>query len=372
MKKLFLICFVFVIAGFQPVSNAVERCAICQKELTGQYYTFESDNETLKICKECVTNLGKCKLCGVPVKYTNKNTPDVLCQKCRLKAKRCSVCGDLLLGTYFSDKTNHYYCKKCYDNADRCAMCDNILRPGEWSYHNGQKVCNTCIRERPRCHVCGQIIAGRYSVYTGFKGKYCLDCVHNTPTCISCMCPCGPDPVVLPNGNKLCRDCAASAIITKHQLEPIVKEVAGYLDRNLMIRINTPIDFMMVDVVDYMNASDQYRESGRFIRFNNDFTIKILAGLSRALCIETVAHELAHAWQAENCPFLPSDELVEGFAQWVAGKTLEGFGYNELTKRLDSREDVYGRGYKLLVKMEETRGFAGVFRKLKELGNPPE
>lgn len=371
MKKLFTVFMLLIIIG-SGVSRAVDRCEICRKELTGQYYTYEKDGHSIKICQECVNVLGRCKMCGIPVRNTRKNDPNVLCRTCKLNAKKCSICGSTIIGRYYSDNKNHFYCETCYAEADRCALCKNILHPGEWSYTDGKKICNTCLRDRPRCKACGKIISSKYSQYTGFDGTFCPDCVQNSPTCISCMCPCGPDPVRLANGNAICRDCYASAIQSKRQLESIVSEVARYMERNLLMRIETPIDFKMVDFVDYSKNSGQYRESGRFIRIGNDYSIKILTGLSRPLCIETVAHELAHAWQAENCPFLPSDELIEGFAQWVAGKTLAGFGHHELIKRLDSRVDVYGRGFRRINEMEKSKGFSGVFRELIRLGNPPK
>jgi len=143
------------------------------------------------------------------------------------------------------------------------------------------------------------------------------------------------------------------------------------MERNLLMNVKTPIAFKLVDTVDYDRFSEHYRESGRFIQINDDFTIKILMGLSRPLSIETVAHELAHAWQAENCPHLPSDEYVEGFAQWIAGKVLRGFGYYELLDRLDYRDDVYGRGYRKILEIEREKGFSGVFQEMIRIGNPP-
>ncbi len=153
----------------------------------------------------------------------------------------------------------------------------------------------------------------------------------------------------------------------------MIDDVTRYLERNILMRIEHEIAFQFVDSTgDRTGNDDLYRESGRFIRLGDDYTVKIIIGLSKAICIETVAHELAHAWQAEHCPNLRGDELVEGFAQWIAGRVLTGMGYTDLVQRLDYRDDVYGRGYRLLIKMEERHGFSGTFRELERMGKSPE
>ncbi len=225
----------------------------------------------------------------------------------------------------------------------------------------------------PRCEGCDRLVSGRYSVYKGFDGVFCEPCVRDTPVCLSCLRPCGLHPHRLANGNRICRECAKTAIDEKHELDGVIREVTRYLERNLLMRIEHEIAFQFVDSTGDRTRNDEhYRESGRFIRFGDDFTVKIIIGLSRAICIETVAHELAHAWQAESCPKLKGDEIVEGFAQWVASRVLTGMGYTDLIQRLDYRDDVYGRGYRLLTGMEARHGFSGIFRELERMGKSPE
>ena len=238
--------------------------------------------------------------------------------------------------------------------------------------HNGRQVCKDCLKTCDRCNGCGELITGRFSIYRGFEGKYCDTCVRDTPACISCLRPCGPDPIRLDNGSFVCAECAVSAVTGKYQLQQIIDTVKQYLERNLLMIIDHSIDFKLVDSIGQPSDREtHYRESGRFVRLGDEFTIKVLKGLSRPICLETVAHELAHAWQAENWPHLPGDELVEGFAQWIAAKVLSGMGYDDLVERLHYREDVYGRGYRRVSEIERQHGFSGVFRELERLGLPP-
>ncbi|MBN1297545.1 hypothetical protein JXA80_12240 [bacterium] len=374
VRKLILVMliwsWVFDVAAAQ--ADASKRCEMCGAEIEGVYYTFQKDGTTVIVCSECTQSLARCEMCGIPVRNTRSGQTGVFCHSCLLKAKKCAVCGRPLAGKYYADNHNRVYCPECYQNADRCAVCNDILRPGEWRRINNQLVCDTCARIQPRCHGCGAIIVGPVSSYIGYDGEsFCQQCVKNSPSCISCLRPCGPHPVRMKNGNCLCRDCATTAIRDANQLESIVTQVARHLETGLLMTINHHVSFKLVDIIDYDRASNQYRESGRFIQVGDDFTVKILLGLSRPLCIETVAHELAHAWQAENCPHLPNDELIEGFAQWVAAHTLSRFGYRSLIDRLGEREDVYGRGYRRMIEMERSLGFNGVFRELIRLGNPP-
>lgn len=365
MKKLLiplLLCLLFSYAA------ASESCDICGREIKEKYFIFRVETRDYTVCSYCADNLGRCMLCGMPVSGTRKTDTGVLCRDCRLRAEKCDVCGATITGRYFTNEKGRIFCPECHESAPRCAFCNDILLPGEWSHKDGENVCHACLKDRPRCAGCNRLIKGQYSVYTGFDGVYCESCKDSTPACISCLRPCGPNPIKLKNGHTLCTDCSKTAVSDQHNLRSIIVEVSGYMERNLLMSIRTDIEFKMVDSVGQSRKPDHYREAGRFIRYGDEFTIEILKGLSRPICIETVAHECAHAWQSENWPSLYDYELVEGFAQWIAGRVLTGMGYPEMVERLHHRDDIYGRGYRRLMVLEEKRGFSGVFRYLEKYG----
>jgi hypothetical protein len=365
------IAALFVILVVCVSTMASDGCDLCQKKLHNRYYVFRSGSTEMIICPECHHSVDQCYACGLPVAGTQKSDQDVICRTCENSAERCDACGNVLTRVYFKNSRGKLFCSNCNDSANRCLLCDSILVPGEWSYDSGRMICQNCLNNRPRCAGCNDFISGSYSTFKGFDGQFCTSCVEETPSCTSCLRPTGNRPVRLRNGNSLCRECAASAVRDSTELEKIIHEVSRYMERNLLMSIETHVKFELVDDIGRSIRSDHYRESGRFVRRGDDFTIKILRGLSRPISIETVAHELAHAWQAENGPHLTGDELIEGFAQWVAEKVLIGMGYSQLVVRLHYRDDVYGRGYKRLKDMEQRLGFAGVFREIKRLGQSP-
>lgn len=361
-----------VITIFSIVSAVVakaEQCCICRKDITGKFFIYKLHDGDCPVCLDCKENLGACVRCGLPVPGTSKSQTDILCSSCRLSAEKCQVCGDVIIGMYYTNEANRIFCSKCFESAARCEICDTILLPGEWSYSDNQKICHHCLKTTPRCVGCNQLIKGQYSVYSGFEGVCCDRCQNETPACLSCLRPCGPSPVKLDNGQVICRDCSKTAILDRSNFHSIIVEVSKDIERNLLMTVVSDIEFKLADRFDTSREAEGYRELGQFIRTGNDFSIEILKGLSRPICLETVAHELAHAWQYENHPHLKDQELVEGFAQWVAGKVLEHKGYSDLIVRLHLRDDVYGRGYRRLKEWERLYGISGVFQQLKKHGS---
>ena len=346
-----------------------ETCHICQKTITGKFYIYQVNSGDRAVCSDCKENLGSCIKCGLPVLGSRKAQSNILCSSCRLNAEKCHVCGEVVIGTYYTNEANRIFCSKCFESAARCDFCDTILLPGEWSYSDNRKICHTCLKTAPLCMGCNQLFKGQYSVYSGFEGVYCDNCQTNTPACLSCLRPCGPRPVRLSNGQVICRDCSKTAILDRNSYRSIIVEVSKCMEQTLLMTIVSDIQFSLVDQFDSSNYADGYRELGQFIRTGNDFSIEVLKGLSRPICLETVAHELAHAWQYENHPLLKDKELVEGFAQWVADNVLEHKGYSDLIVRLHQRDDVYGRGYRRLKEWERLYGVSGVFQQLKKHGS---
>jgi len=105
--------------------------------------------------------------------------------------------------------------------------------------------------------------------------------------------------------------------------------------------------------------------NGLFYRKGDDYYIYVLYGLREKDFISVFAHELSHAWQAENCP----DDLLledqEGFCQWVAFKALIHFGYPEFAELLKEGDSVYSRGLKKMARLEAKSGATGVFKYMK-------
>jgi len=90
-------------------------------------------------------------------------------------------------------------------------------------------------------------------------------------------------------------------------------------------------------------------------------TIFIERGLPRATLIGTLAHEYAHAWQADYAPQKQSFLLREGFAEWLAHRILVALGHTREAARATRREDDYGRGLRHFIALEQQHGREGVF-----------
>jgi hypothetical protein len=89
-------------------------------------------------------------------------------------------------------------------------------------------------------------------------------------------------------------------------------------------------------------------------------TIHVVSHMTSARASAVLAHELAHAWQSENCPDDQGARVREGFAEWVAWKLLDGLeecrGERDV---IEARTDDYGVGFRLFVDLESRRGFDG-------------
>lgn len=86
-------------------------------------------------------------------------------------------------------------------------------------------------------------------------------------------------------------------------------------------------------------------------------TIHVLSHLPETRVTAVLAHELAHAWQAENCPDEQGVRIREGFAEWVAWRLLDGLdGCQREREVIASRTDEYGVGFRLFTELEARAG----------------
>ena len=85
-------------------------------------------------------------------------------------------------------------------------------------------------------------------------------------------------------------------------------------------------------------------------------------GCRGVLFLQVAAHELAHAWQGENCPVLDDTLIHEGFAEWVSYQVLGEYAYAQAQEIMRARSDIYGQGLRRLLDIEASQGVDGVFR----------
>lgn len=304
------------------------------------------------VCRDCKEQSGSCQLCGIPVKGTKPSDSIILCANCRLSAKYCDICHTLISGKYFvSSDGKHTYCANCEAHAKRCSSCNALMHPGSWYKCGEYELCARCYQELPRCKSCGLPVVGTSVFFKGFEGFYCQKCADQKPKCRSCGRPCDSGAIILHDKIFICSDCADSAILTNASLKRLAEEVQADLLHTLNMKIDHKIHWELAENLTEL-ADTQYRECGRFVYKGDHYTIQILKGLSREIAIETIAHELGHAWQTEHIPSLDGDLWREGFAQWIAAQAIKNYGFKGLLDRLESRQDLYGQGYWKLMELE--------------------
>ncbi len=341
-------------------------CEACRKPISGRYTVYSTGAEQHVFCDACDEQLPHCAVCSIPVVSASTGSGDILCRDCRKTARYCAVCNTRITGAYFTSQDQlHVYCATCVETAPRCDACSDILRPGGHRQVDGHTLCTRCDQALPRCHACGKVILDTSVTFNNLPERYCASCAANRPHCVSCGRPCEPDAKELRGGNMLCNLCRPSAMLEEKSMLVLAHEVREHLRTHLLMPIVRPIEIVMVDTLGTFE-DPSFRESGRFIQTGERFRIEILRGLSWEKCLETLAHELGHAWQAENLPGIRDSESREGFAQWTASKVLENYGLTHLIRQIEERDDLYGKGYRAMIALEQRLGIEGMFKSLRK------
>jgi hypothetical protein len=140
----------------------------------------------------------------------------------------------------------------------------------------------------------------------------------------------------------------------------ILDDIEEFLKTSLGMEVKHSSGLTLVDRYQLREiAQDQPEKEdllGLFKRINHKFDIYLLYGLPKALAISVLAHEFAHAWQAENIPVAQDLILKEGFAEWVAYKVLQAFKYRQEAECIMKRKDLYGQGFHFFRKVEKNKG----------------
>ncbi len=275
----------------------------------------------------------------------------------------CELCRTAIEGQYA-----HYedlgwdLCSTCLD-APRCKGC-GLPRIGRLA--GGGEYCNRCTADAPRCAACGQAMLDTYWTVAGAEGAFCEHCNTEAPRCSACNCPAFDGRVR--DGRFFCLACMRTAVTDPGEYEDVYERIVGRLRERLGIELKR----RPVLVIDTRRGLTE-AGGGRFPSedlcglFQKDAlgrtSIRVLSHLSESRVSAVLAHELAHAWQAENCPADQGTRLREGFAEWVAWKALDGLA--EAAGERDviaARTDAYGEGFRLFRGLEERQGMTGALR----------
>ncbi len=358
MRSLFF--FLLLVVLLCVTANADEvKCHFCGESITGDYYVFESG---LTVCKECYQTSPKCALCGLPMKEFRTVGGKRVCLQCYEKAVICDLCGKLILGEYKIFAGDRKVCSNCLSLPHKCVGCGIPLK----EYHDvyGQKVCDDCYHKREKCYTCGEPILGEYLIYDNDQSKrYCLHCVQVYHHCEVCGAPVGRDSVLLDDGRIICKDCLPKGYYKLEDVLPFRETVLKFMEENLGMRVKHRVKYLLVgrDRLKEENKHGSEDQSGLFVRRNDDFKVLILYGLRQGEIFQVLPHEIAHAWQAENCGFDLELIDLEGFAEWVSYRFLDHVKFEYKQEVMLKREDVYGKGLRKMLDIEKRGGPEAVF-----------
>jgi hypothetical protein len=272
------------------------------------------------------------------------------------RGRWCSACGAGLwarevvrLAVDLDGPEAVYYCAPCAGRILRCALCRRALGGGD----------------------------GRLFALPGRPRRfYCPECWAR-PHCHACSRPVGALSYRREDGRVLCDVCHVSAVYDPAEAGALYARVRETAARVLDMHLGVGATLRLAGRAEI--AGLRGAESGApvapgdasgadyvglFVYSWRRRAIYIEYGLPRIFFCEVLAHEFAHAWQAECAPLLTDPELREGFAEWVAYKVVQSWGCRLRLERFRERQDIYGSGLRRLLGWEATEGAAGVMRRI--------
>lgn len=294
----------------------------------------------------------------------------------------CQLCGMRIDGQPRIHRHPHWepdlslkVCARCEQDKPHCTVCGLPLASAS---PNG--VCQTCNQVERYCYTCGQLLKQKYVQFNGV-GHYCEDCYKRRSACDVCTAPLTDTYWRLSDGRLTCAYCHASAVNDPSAATALYSEMMVVLHRSLGMSLNIPTGLALVDRIQLSEIIlQQYDRNGKqapgtdklkpehtlglYARRGIRRGIYIQTGLPRMVFLQVAAHEIAHAWQGENCPVLHDQDLLvhEGFAEWVAYRVLGDYGYIRAQEQMQARTDIYGQGLKYLLDLEANQGIEGVYR----------
>jgi len=190
------------------------------------------------------------------------------------------------------------------------------------------------------CAVCGREITGD-TVYiftdkvTNEKKHLCYDCSLLPDVCFVCGMPVKENFARLPDGRVLCARDAKNAVLDPAEEKKICSDAQDEMDRlfSRFTSFPTNVDLHVVDRVTLLalfkvpgNDYDCPDILGYFRARTNRhvvrFEISVMSALSRAEVKSTYAHELSHAWVAQNVSSTRKGDLSqdaqEGFCEFIS------------------------------------------------------
>jgi hypothetical protein len=295
----------------------------------------------------------------------------------------CHLCGQRLRERYYRFDSSLVVCASCFASRPRCARCGVPVADAPVAAASNGKMtllCASCLRAAPRCAACQQPIVGVWYTFeellpTLAQRRFCSTCVQHRPRCDLCRAPVAANAAPLADGQYRCALCSSDMILGDAAAQSIYAEAVNGLHAAAGCTLKLTPHLQIVgrrrmgdvrrrfahDISDVgAEEAGNHHVLGFFVRAHGTSTIYVELGLPRALLLGTLAHELGHAWQAEQAPHVKDPMLREGFAEWVAHRVLVARGLQAVAARATRRDDLYGRSLRHFLAVERSAGLSGV------------
>lgn len=224
------------------------------------------------------------------------------------------------------------------------------------------------------CELCGNLFTG--AIYSDIdevtkeKMWMCHSCAGFVNDCFACGLPVPPDSMELDDGRHYCTRDGKTALTDPRDIQVAVAETTHHLRLALNRFMTFPKDNVDMAVMDRVNIQTMRTTPGADYSCPNlqglyqtitnnagsrKHSIRILTGLDSGNTRAVVAHELTHAWVADNVPEERkfSGDAEEGFCELVAYLVAENMNDHRSMQRIEDN------GY--------TRGQFALFLKAKQL-----
>ncbi|HEY7357027.1 MAG TPA: hypothetical protein VH590_11195 [Ktedonobacterales bacterium] len=288
------------------------------------------------------------------------------------KHKFCHLCGRPLALAYTRYSTGLVVCSQCERTAPRCTACQQPAR--SLTQVDQERLCNHCLNTLPRCTACNKPITGHYFRFGDSSKPYCATCAEQRPACHICGAPLGADGQQLSGGQYRCGECVQTMVLDDQTVQAlfrmVIQQARAIFEQDVqhipLLCIVEPAELAVVRrrhelLTPPIGAAKQHI-LGFFEQQGLERTIYIERALPRATLIGTLAHEYAHAWQADYAPHMQATLQREGFAEWLSWSVLVALGHTREAARATRRDDDYGKGLRHFIALEKQQGRQAVFR----------
>ncbi len=224
------------------------------------------------------------------------------------------------------------------------------------------------------CVVCKHPIG--YTIYhttdmvTGKKVNFCDQCSKLEHHCFACGLPVEPGGLALEDGRHYCPRDGSLAIVDAQEMQDVVRETIDKLYFGLRDYMTFPTEHLNVDMIDRINIDAFFARTGHdyacpdlrgyYQTVTNQagmrtHSIHVLTGHTRGSTRATLAHELTHAWVADN---VPEERQLgrlaqEGFCELISYLVSEQLGDTTAMEAIE--RNAYTRGQFALFKEAKRR-----------------